>query len=40
VANCAKADLAYGKGVADALVKLAIGKTSNIPVSRRSAAEV
>jgi catalase len=26
VANCAKADPAYGKGVADALVSLAAGK--------------
>jgi catalase len=34
VANCMKADPAYGKGVADALAKLAAGEPRKIRASR------
>jgi catalase len=39
VANCMKADPAYGKGVASALAKLAAGERGKIGASRRSVAE-
>jgi catalase len=38
VANCMKADPAYGKGVADAIAKLAAGEPKT-KTSRRAAAE-
>ena len=39
VANCTKADPAYGKGVADALVKFAAGKSKVKASARAVAAE-
>jgi catalase len=40
IANCVKADPAYGNGVADALAKLAAGEHGKIGTPRRSVAEV
>jgi catalase len=39
VGNCTKADPAYGKGVADALARLAAGEPSKARASRRSVAD-
>jgi catalase len=39
IANCTKADPAYGKGVADALAKLAAIEPGKNRASRRQAAE-